>query len=53
MRGREAEKGEVKTTDEREGRGEVAKQKEESTGRRRTTRLKRKEVVVGKTLHVI
>ena len=51
MRDREAERGEMKTNEEKESRGEVARQK--STGKRRRARLKHKELVVGKTLHLI
>lgn len=51
MRDREGERGAVKTNGERESRGEVARQKQESTGRRRRARLKHKELAVGKTFH--
>ncbi|XP_044073655.1 uncharacterized protein KIAA2012-like isoform X2 [Siniperca chuatsi] len=47
MAGRERERGEVKMNEEREERGEVARQKEESAGRKRRGRLKHKELVVG------
>lgn len=49
---RDRERG-VKMNGERDERGEVLRQKEESAGRRRRRgRLKHKEVVVGKTSHL-
>ncbi|XP_045910523.1 uncharacterized protein KIAA2012 homolog [Micropterus dolomieu] len=43
---REGERGEVKMNEESEERGEVARQKEESAGRKRRGRLKHKELIV-------